>query len=198
MGQKKNRSVMIKSTIIVALLILIDQITKMFAFNGLKNTPGITIINGVFELKYLENQSAAFSLDPISLIYKIFHITYFDTHPQVFLNCKMAFFIILTVAVLVIIALLYQRIPWNRRFLLLNVILIGFFAGAIGNLIDRIVHNYVIDFFYFSLINFPIFNVADIYVTLSAIALIIVVFFYYKEEDYSVIFSSSKNRKHKE
>lgn len=198
MGQKKNRSVMIKSTIIVALLILIDQITKMFAFNGLKNTPGITIINGVFELKYLENQSAAFSLDPISMIYKIFHITYFDTHPQVFLNCKMAFFIILTVAVLVIIALLYQRIPWNRRFLPLNVILIGFFAGAIGNLIDRIVHNYVIDFFYFSLINFPIFNVADIYVTLSAIALIIVVFFYYKEEDYSVIFSSSKNRKHKE
>ena len=198
MGQKKNRSVMIKSTIIVVLLILIDQITKMFAFNGLKNTPGITIINGVFELKYLENQSAAFSLDPISLIYKIFHITYFDTHPQVFLNCKMAFFIILTVAVLVIIALLYQRIPWNRRFLPLNVILIGFFAGAIGNLIDRIVHNYVIDFFYFSLINFPIFNVADIYVTLSAIALIIVVFFYYKEEDYSVIFSSSKNRKHKE
>lgn len=198
MGQKKNRSVMIKSTIIVAILILIDQITKMFAFNGLKNTPGITIINGVFELKYLENQSAAFSLDPISLIYKIFHITYFDTHPQVFLNCKMAFFIILTVAVLVIIALLYQRIPCNRRFLPLNVILIGFFAGAIGNLIDRIVHNYVIDFFYFSLINFPIFNVADIYVTLSAIALIIVVFFYYKEEDYSVIFSSSKNRKHKE
>lgn len=198
MGQKKNRSVMIKSTIIVAILILIDQITKMFAFNGLKNTPGITIINGVFELKYLENQSAAFSLDPISLIYKIFHITYFDTHPQVFLNCKMAFFIILTVAVLVIIALLYQRIPWNRRFLPLNVILIGFFAGAIGNLIDRIVHNYVIDFFYFSLINFPIFNVADIYVTLSAIALIIVVFFYYKEEDYSVIFPSSKNRKHKE
>ena len=198
MGQKKNRSVMIKSTIIVAILILIDQITKMFAFNGLKNTPGITIINGVFELKYLENQSAAFSLDPISLIYKIFHITYFDTHPQVFLNCKMAFFIILTVAVLVIIALLYQRIPWNRRFLPLNVILIGFFDGAIGNLIDRIVHNYVIDFFYFSLINFPIFNVADIYVTLSAIALIIVVFFYYKEEDYSVIFSSSKNRKHKE
>ena len=198
MGQKKNRSVMIKSTIIVALLILIDQITKMFAFNGLKNTPGITIINGVFELKYLENQSAAFSLDPISLIYKIFHITYFDTHPQVFLNCKMAFFIILTVAVLVIIALLYQRIPWNRRFLPLNVILIGFFAGAIGNLIDRIVHNYVFDFFYFSLINFPIFNVADIYVTTSAIALIIVVFFYYKEEDYSVIFSSSKNRKHKE
>ena len=193
MGQKKNRSVMIKSTIIVALLILIDQITKMFAFNGLKNTPGITIINGVFELKYLENQSAAFSLDPISLIYKIFHITYFDTHPQAFLNCKMAFFIVLTIIVLILIAILYQRIPWNRRFLPLNIILIGFFAGAIGNLIDRMIHHYVIDFFYFSLINFPIFNVADIYVTLSAIALILVIFFYYKEEDYAVFFSSKKS-----
>ena len=43
--------------------------------------------------------------------------------------------------------------------------------------------------FYFSLINFPIFNVADIYVTLSAVALIIVVLFYYKEEDFSLIFT---------
>ena len=86
MGQKKNRSVMIKSTIIVALLILIDQITKMFAFNGLKNTPGITIINGVLELKYLENQSASFSLDPISLIYKIFHIKILLTTEEHFIS----------------------------------------------------------------------------------------------------------------
>ena len=70
----------------------------------------------------------------------------------------------------------------------------GFFAGAIGNLIDRMIHHYVIDFFYFSLINFPIFNVADIYVTLSAIALILVIFFYYKEEDYAVFFSSKKSK----
>ena len=53
---------------------------------------------------------------------------------------------------------------------------------------------YLIDFFYFSLINFPIFNVADIYVTLSAIALILVIFFYYKEEDYAVFFSSKKSK----
>ena len=195
MATKKNKSVMLKSALAAILLIVIDQITKFMAATGLKNTSGVSIINGVFELKYLENQSAAFSLDPISLIYRIFHITYFDIHPQVFLNCKMAFFIILTVAVLILIALLYHRIPWNKRFLPLNIILIGFFAGAIGNLIDRIVHNYVIDFFYFSLINFPIFNVADIYVTLSAFALIIVVFFYYKEEDYAIIFPSKNSSK---
>ena len=192
MYQKKNRSVMMKSAFVVIVLIAIDQITKLLAASRLKNTMGVSIINGVFELKYLENQSAAFSLDPVSLFYKIFHITYFDTHPQIFLNCKMAFFIILTAVVLILIALLYKRLPWNKHFMPLNMILIAFFAGAIGNLIDRIIHNYVIDFFYFSLINFPIFNVADIYVTLAAIALIIVVFFYYKEEDYAIIFPSRK------
>lgn len=195
MEPKKNRSIMMKSTFVVIILIAIDQITKLLAASGLKNTTGVSIINGVFELRYLENQSAAFSLDPISLLYKIFHITYFDTHPQFFLNCKMIFFIVLTIVVLLFIALLYRRVPWNKRFMPLNVILISFFAGAIGNLIDRIIHNYVIDFFYFSLINFPIFNVADIYVTLAAIALIIVVFFYYKEEDYAVIFPARKINK---
>lgn len=194
MMERKNRSRMIKSTLAVIFLIVLDQITKFMAATGLKDTAGISLIDGVFELKYLENQSAAFSLDPISLLYKVFHITYFDTHPQVFLNCKMAFFIVSTLIVLVVIAIFYQRIPWNRRFLPMNIILIGFFAGAIGNLIDRILHNYVIDFFYFSLINFPIFNVADIYVTVSAIALIIVVFFYYKEEDYAFIFPSRKTK----
>lgn len=86
---------------------------------------------------------------------------------------------------------MYQRIPLNRRFLPLNIIAVGIFAGAAGNLIDRVIHHYVIDFFYFSLINFPIFNVADIYVTLSAVALIIAVLFYYKEEDFSLIFTEN-------
>lgn len=194
MEQKKNKSIMLKSAVVSILLILFDQITKFMAATGLKNKPSFVIIDDVFELKYLENQSAAFSFDPISFIHKIFHITYFDTHPQAFLNCKMAFFIVLTIFVLILIAILYQRIPWNRHFLPLNVILMGFFAGAIGNLIDRMIHHYVIDFFYFSLINFPIFNVADIYVTLSAIALILVIFFYYKEEDYAVFFSSKKSK----
>lgn len=194
MNERKSKTIMCRSTLAVILLILLDQVTKYLAATSLKDTAGISVINGVFELKYLENQSAAFSFDPISFFYRVFHITYFETHPQAFLNCKIAFFIILTLVVLILIAIFYRKIPWNRRFLPMNIILIGFFSGAIGNLIDRIIHNYVIDFFYFSLINFPIFNVADIYVTLSASALIIVVFFYYKEEDYAIIFPSKKTK----
>ena len=60
--------------------------------------------------------------------------------------------------------------------------------GALGNFIDRVFRNYVVDFFYFKLIDFPVFNVADIYVTVAAFAMIILGLFYYKEEDYNKIF----------
>ena len=56
-------------------------------------------------------------------------------------------------------------------------------AGAAGNLYDRITLKYVRDFIYFSLIDFPVFNVADIYVTCSVFVLAFLIFFYYKEED---------------
>jgi signal peptidase II len=55
-------------------------------------------------------------------------------------------------------------------------------------MIDRIRLGYVVDFFDFELINFPVFNVADIYVTVSMIVLIILICFVYKEEDFEVLF----------
>ena len=74
----------------------------------------------------------------------------------------------------------------------MNAICLLFFAGAIGNFIDRVMRNYVVDFFYFSLIDFPIFNVADIYVTVAAFAMIFLGLFYYKEEDFNQIFPAKK------
>ena len=56
-----------------------------------------------------------------------------------------------------------------------------------GNLIDRIFLHYVRDFLYFVLIDFPIFNVADIYVTLSAVALIIMILFVYSDDDFAFL-----------
>ena len=172
--------------------IFLYQITKYFAYTKLKGQDAFVIIPDVFELRYLENQSAAFSFDPVSLLHKIFHFAYFDAHPDAFLACKMVFFVVMTIVVLVLLAILYRRIPWNRHWLAMNLILLGFMAGAIGNLIDRVIHHFVIDFFYFRLINFPIFNVADIYVTIAAFALIIVIFFVYSEKDFSSVFPSKK------
>ena len=68
-------------------------------------------------------------------------------------------------------------------------------AGAIGNFLDRVRLNYVVDFIYFSPINFPVFNVADIYVTVSFAVLILLIFFKYKEEDFD--FLSFRRREEK-
>ena len=57
-------------------------------------------------------------------------------------------------------------------------------AGAIGNMIDRLLNGYVIDFLYFSLIDFPIFNVADIYVTVAMVVLFILILTIYKDDDF--------------
>ena len=61
-------------------------------------------------------------------------------------------------------------------------------------MIDRALQGYVVDFLYFSLINFPIFNVADCYVTTGAFLLVFLLFFYYKEEELACF----SPRRHKE
>ena len=163
-----NKKIMYIITILsTAVLLFLDQIAKYLAVLHLKGQATIPIIKNVFELRYLENQGAAFGI----------------------MQGKKTFFVIGTLIFLVIVIILYHNIPLTKRFTPIRIVAVLIVAGAIGNMIDRVVHQYVIDFFYFKLINFPIFNVADIYVTLSAIALIIVVLFYYKEEDFSLIFT---------
>lgn len=157
--------------ILSVILIVIDQVTKLMAIHGLMNQQPFVILDGIFELHYLENRGAAFGI----------------------LQGKKAFFIIFTILVLAFIAYIYlKRIPDEKKFRLLDGICILFFAGALGNFIDRVFRNYVVDFFYFKLIDFPIFNVADIYVTVAAFAMIILGLFYYKEDDYNKIFPAKK------
>lgn len=192
---KKTKKATIFSLIGVFLLVFLDQITKYLAVIKLAGQQAFKLIPDVFELYYLENESAAFSMDLVSILHRIFDFSYFNKNPDAFLKCKMLFFVILTVLVLIAIVWFYlYRIPADRHFLWMNLLIVVFVSGAIGNLIDRIIHNYVIDFFYFKLINFPVFNVADIYVTVAAIAIVILGLFYYKEEDYELIFPSGKKK----
>ena len=67
-------------------------------------------------------------------------------------------------------------------------------SGAVGNMIDRVALGYVVDFFYFELIDFPIFNVADIYVTCATIILAILILFYYKDEELDCLFPKKKEK----
>ena len=80
----------------------------------------------------------------------------------------------------------------NRRFWPLRLIAVFILAGAWGNMIDRLRLSYVVDFFYFVLIDFPIFNVADIYVSVGTAVLAFLIFFYYKDEELSHLLEKRK------
>lgn len=148
----------------VILLIAIDQYTKFLALTKLKEQGPFVIWEGVFELRYLENRGAAFGI----------------------LQNQQIFFIIMTAIVLIVIAYIYKCTPDTKRFLPLRLTIIFITAGAIGNMIDRIMRGFVVDFFYFSLIDFPIFNVADIYVTVTFFVLAILLLFVYKDDELAI------------
>lgn len=160
----------IAAVILVAIGILLDQWTKYMAVSKLKGNSPVILIDRVFQLCYLENRGAAFGI---------------------FQNRKV-FFLICTLIILALVIYFYIRIPKSKRFCPLRLCMIFISAGAIGNMIDRIRLGYVVDFFYFNLIDFPIFNVADIYVTVSAFSLAALICFFYKEEDFEQIFQRGK------
>ena len=157
--------------LLLAVLIFLDQLTKHFAVVYLKDQMPISIIDGVFELNYLENRGAAFGM----------------------LQDQKLFFVFIAVVILAVIVYVLIKTPNQRKYTKLHIALVCIASGAIGNMIDRLKLDYVVDFLYFSLINFPIFNVADIYVTLSAIYLVILLLFVYKESDLE--FLSFRTRK---
>lgn len=158
--------------IIWLMLILLDQITKLLVLTGLKGKEPVVLIKNVLELRYVENRGAAFGI----------------------LQNRQWVFLAVSVLVLAGIFILSRRIPKERKYLPLLFCFYFIGAGAVGNMIDRIFRRYVVDFIYFKLIDFPVFNVADIYVTCSCILLIILLFFRYGEEDLEKCFSSGKKK----
>ena len=166
----KKNLIMIIGLIAFAVLTAIDQWTKYLAFHRLNNAEPVPVIDGVFEFKYLENRGAAWGI---------------------FQNQTIVFVIISILAALVIIYL-YIRLPNTKKAAPLRVLLIFLLSGAVGNLIDRVSRGYVIDFLYFKLIDFPIFNVADCYVTVSTFLMAFLLIFFYKEEDLDGVFGSRK------
>ena len=96
----------------------------------------------------------------------------------------MWFFYIITPLISIVLFYILWKCAGNKKHQLLYWIMIFLIAGAFGNYIDRIYQKYVVDFIYVSLINFPVFNIADIYVTCSVIMLFITVIFLYSEEDF--------------
>lgn len=160
----KKISLYLTEMVGIVILILADRFTKIWAGSYLVATNGVELIPGVLKLYYLPNGNtgAAFGM----------------------FKGQMWLFVLVTLLVCVILLYTLFHLPNDRRYCILHVTILCIVAGGIGNLIDRILNGYVVDFIYFYLINFPIFNVADCYVTVSTVILAILLLFVYKEEDF--------------
>jgi len=135
---------------VIILLIIIDQVVKFVVIKNIYNS-GITIINGVLDLTYVENTGGAFGIG----------------------NNSTVMFIIVNIFVIA----LTTKIIISKRNEISNSILIGLgliSAGGIGNLIDRIYRGFVIDYIDINpLIKYPVFNIADICVVIGCLIIMI-------------------------
>ena len=139
----------------VIVLLFIDQLTKYLAVVYLAPVGEIVLIYGVFSLLYHENAGMAFGL--------------FQGGRWVF--------VALTVVSMGFFVYFYASLPRTRYHNIMRFFLLMLIGGALGNFVDRLIQGYVVDFFYFSLINFPIFNVADMFLVMSVLALAVMILF---------------------
>ncbi len=148
------------------ILFAFDQFTKKLAVARLMGREPYVILKGVFELQYSENEGAAFGL----------------------LQGQQLLFYLVAFLVFAAVLYLLWTLPEKSHYLPLILCLTVIASGAAGNLADRVSQGYVVDFLYFKLIDFPIFNVADCCVTGGTGLLFVLLFFgFYSEEELSAM-----------
>lgn len=153
MNKEIKKPALTFSIIVIAWLFL-DQAVKLVERLTMKPGQSIAIIKNVFHLTYVRNEGAAFSI----------------------LQGKMLFFFAVTIISLIAVYF-FWKIERPSTFLPVvgSALMVG---GTFGNLIDRVVFSHVIDIFDARFINFAIFNVADIGITVGVALIAIWIVFY--------------------
>lgn len=173
-----NKRVFVKKMLIwdfifFILLNALDRVAKYFVQLYCKKDDFV-ILDDIFEITYLENYGGSFGI----------------------LNNQRFFFIFISALFISLIVFFICVLPNNRKFNGLNIWLTFMVAGTAGNMIDRIMYGYVLDFIYIPKINFPVFNLSDIWITFGAFFTIIIVLFRLKEKDFE--FMNFKQNKYRE
>ena len=170
-----------------AILILTDRVSKHFASDLLKYNSDKIVVKGVLDLHYLENTGAAFGI--------------FDHVPWLFYVIGGIAAAVLAAAFFLIFFRLrdgIKRDELTRKTvsdrIVINYLIAVLAAGTAGNLIDRILYGYVIDFLCVRFISFPVFNAADVFITVSIILLFLFLVFIYKEDSQFRLFKAGKRQ----
>ncbi len=141
-------AVMFWCYLIAALVVALDQISKLIVIDRLMPVGSVPLIEGVFHFTYVENTGVAFGM------------------------MKDKRWIFMAVSVLAILILVYAIAKYSKEYKFAGIALAMTLGGGIGNMIDRVRLGYVVDFIDFRLINFAVFNIADSFVTIGAALLI--------------------------
>ena len=159
--QKHSLLYYLAGLIWTAALVVLDQKIKAYVVAELKDGSGASLLPGFLRLEYVENRGMAFGL----------------------LQDARVFFILVTLIVLVFFLLAYHAIPEKKRFVPLSGALVLLSAGALGNFIDRLTLGYVVDYLKLEFVSFPVFNLADCFLTWTCVALVILLLFVYRNQD---------------
>ena len=154
-----------------ALLFAVDQFSKYMAHTLLKGKGAVPVLGPFLQFLYLQNEGAAFGV----------------------LRGRQWIFIVFALAMTLLSVWFTVSMPDQARYFPLRILCMTLSAGALGNMADRLLHHYVIDFIYLRFIDFPVFNVADIYVTVSCLVFLLLMFFRYTDEDMAAL--SGKRKK---
>lgn len=152
--------------VLSVVLIFTDHICKLFALSHLKGAESVILLPEILELEYVENYGMAFGL----------------------LEGGRLLFVLFALVFLILAAYLIIHMPSGTKYGLIACCLTFMSSGAAGNCLDRMFYGYVVDYIYVSLIRFPVFNLADIFVVCGGITLMIILLFFTEEEELSALF----------
>lgn len=151
---------MIVPIILAVILFIIDQATKYIALTKLKPLGSVTFIDGFMDFTFVENRGAAFGI----------------------LNGRVWLLLVIAAVICIVIIAAMLKMPNTKEYKWLKWSLMLILAGAIGNVADRLFRGYVVDFFEFTFIKWPVFNMADIYVVIGTIVMAVLVLFVIKDD----------------
>ena len=140
---------MFRTAWVGVLAFLVDRISKQLAVEWLELDAPKVLWEGVLNLTYVQNTGMAFNI----------------LADRTWLLIALS-----SLALVVLVAALYRALPHTPA---AGALLWLLLAGGIGNLVDRLLFGYVVDFFDVQLLQFPVFNMADVFLTVAAAFLII-------------------------
>lgn len=159
---RKRRNAWLTLLVATAILLALDLILKSWASANLMGQPSRDLIPGILGLTFTRNTGAAFGI-----------LGNFSWGRWVLTGLK----IVLMLGIL----WYYDYLPYTKKHWLLRIPLILILAGGLGNLFDRVAFGYVRDMLAFLFFNFPIFNLADIFVTVGCFVGAFVMLFVIKD-----------------